>query len=172
MKTFKTDSEAVTEYLLYPVSGSFWMLLTKLICSLSMHREVDVLEFSVPLAQRKSSTLVMLIAVDTEEKCSITYTGKNTKEIVSDHELRDDKIKGLNLLYTLLILESLKKNPQTIELNYKKNLIKKRVYKRSMKAHEDVYGNTDLYDNNCILSTNLSYSGWSETVELVGYTSL
>lgn len=113
MKTFKTDSEAVTEYLLYPVSGSFWMLLTKLICSLSMHREVDVLEFFVPLAQRKSSALVMLIAVDTEEKCYITYTGKNTKEIVSDHELRDDeKIKGFNLLYTLLILESLKKNPK------------------------------------------------------------
>lgn len=75
-----------------------------------MLRKVYFLEFSVPLAQTKSSALVMPIAVDTEEKCYITYTGKNTKGIVSEHELRDDeKIKVFNLLYMLLILENLKK---------------------------------------------------------------
>lgn len=65
------------------------MLLTKLICSLSMLREADLLEFCVPLAQEKSSALVMLIAIDTEEKWCLTYKGKNIKGIVSKHELED-----------------------------------------------------------------------------------
>lgn len=68
-----------------------------------MLREVDFLEFSVPLA-RSPKALVMLMAVDTEEKCCITYT----KGIVSEHELRDkENIKGSNSLYMLSIVENL-----------------------------------------------------------------
>lgn len=68
-----------------------------------MLREVDFLEFSVPLAQSPKA-LVVLMALDTEEKGYITYT----KGIVSEHELRDDEmIKGFNSLYMLLIVENL-----------------------------------------------------------------
>lgn len=51
--------------------------------------------------------LVSLIAVNTEEKCSTAYTGKSTKQPVSERELGDyEKIKGFNLFYMLLILEN------------------------------------------------------------------
>lgn len=56
----------------------------------------------------KSSALVSFVAINTEEKCDITYTGESTKQTVSEHELGDDdKIKGFNLFYMLLILENL-----------------------------------------------------------------
>lgn len=46
-----------------------------------------------------------LLAVNAEEKCYITYTGKSTKQTVSEHELGgDEKVKGFNLLYMLFVL--------------------------------------------------------------------
>lgn len=56
----------------------------------------------------KSSALVSLTGVNTEEKCDIKYTGKSTKQTVSEHELGDYKnIKDFKLFHMLLILENL-----------------------------------------------------------------